>query len=402
MNKYNWNSKNSEMKSKKKWVLIPGVFLGFLLISTWMLMARNESQYVNNDSGLQVSELLGESASEGFALAVKPVAFNFPEDHGPHPNFRNEWWYYTGNLEDFTGRSFGYQFTLFRNALSPVQFENSSNWRTNQIYMGHFALTDVEEKRFFFSERFSRGNAQLAGAMTVPFRVWLEDWEVTGDAGNKKFPQQIKAQTEDVVLSLELSSSKPLVLQGNQGHSQKGSRPGNASYYYSFTRMQTQGTLKIGDREFNVHGSSWMDREWSTSALEKGQKGWDWFALQLSDGREIMLYQIRRDNGKADLTSKGVIINESGHSIKLEWKDLDLKILSSWTSPETGIRYPSGWKLNIPSENLDLEIKPLIENQELRTSVNYWEGAVEVQSLQNDISLNGKGYVELTGYTRTN
>ena len=166
--------------------------------------------------------------------------------------------------------------------------------------------------------------------------------------------------------------------------------------------MQTQGTLKIGDREFNVHGSSWMDREWSTSALEKSQKGWDWFALQLSDGREIMLYQIRRDNGKADLTSKGVIINESGHSIKLEWKDLDLKILSSWASPETGIRYPSGWKLNIPSENLDLEIKPLIENQELRTSVNYWEGAVEVQSLQNDISLNGKGYVELTGYTRTN
>ena len=193
-----------------------------------------------------------------------------------------------------------------------------------------------------------------------------------------------------------------MVLQGNQGHSQKGSRPGNASYYYSFTRMKTEGTLKILNREFKVFGNSWMDREWSTSALEKGQKGWDWFALQLSDGREIMLYQIRRENGMADVTSKGVIVDRYGNYRKLEWNNLNLKILSNWTSPETGIQYPSGWSLEIPSENLNLKIMPLIKKQELRTAVNYWEGAVGVKTIENGKELQGKGYVELTGYSVAN
>jgi predicted secreted hydrolase len=297
------------------------------------------------------------------------------------------------------GRRFGFQFTLFRNALNPEKPLKNSNWRTNQIYMGHFALTDVEENRFFFSERFSRENADLAGVQITPFRIWLEDWEVKGDASNSKFPQQIRAKTKDIELDIQLTSLKPMVLQGNQGHSQKGSRPGNASYYYSFTRMKTQGTLKILNHEFKVFGNSWMDREWSTSALEKDQKGWDWFALQLSDGREIMLYQIRQKNGKADITSKGVVVDRFGDSRKLEWNELKLNILSIWTSPETGIKYPSGWSLEIPSENLNLQIMPLIKKQELRTAVNYWEGAVGVESIESRKELKGNGYVELTGYS---
>ena len=386
------------MEFNKKRVIIIVVVLCFVFITTWIFLARTESQIENNDTALKVSELLSNSVTKGFSLAEKPIPFNFPEDHGQHPSFRNEWWYYTGNLEDHSGRRFGYQFTIFRNALSPLKFKNDSNWRTNQIYMGHFALTDVEENRFFFSERFSRESPQLAGARTVPFRIWLEDWEVTGNAEKNNFPQKITAKTETVEIVLELSSLKPLVLQGNQGYSKKGSLPGNASYYYSFTRMDTHGTINIQGREFSVHGSSWMDREWSTSALEKGQKGWDWFALQLSDGREIMLYQIRRGNGKADFNSKGVIIDEVGHSRELDWKELNLELISNWTSPETRIKYPSGWRLSIPSENLNLEIQPLIEKQELRTSINYWEGAVEVKSLKEESILKGVGYVELTGY----
>ena len=386
------------MEFNKKVVLIIVVVLCFVFITTWIFLARTESQIENNDIALKVSELLSNSVTKGFSLAEKPIPFNFPEDHGQHPSFRNEWWYYTGNLEDQSGRRFGYQFTVFRNALTPLKFKNDSNWRTNQIYMGHFALTDVEENRFFFSERFSRESSELAGARTAPFRIWLEDWVVTGNAEKNNFPQKITAKTETVEIVLELSSLKPLVLQGNQGYSKKGSLPGNASYYYSFTRMDTHGTINIQGREFSVHGSSWMDREWSTSALEKGQKGWDWFALQLSDGREIMLYQIRRANGKADFNSKGVIIDEVGHSRELDWKELNLEIISHWTSPETRIKYPSGWRLSIPSENLNLEIKPLIEKQELRTSINYWEGAVEVKSLKEESILKGVGYVELTGY----
>ena len=386
------------MKFNKKRIIIVVVLCFFFITTTWMFLAGNKFHVENNNEALKVSELLGNSVTKGFSLAEEPKPFNFPEDHGQHPSFRNEWWYYTGNLEDQSGRRFGYQFTLFRNALSPLKFKNGSNWRTNQIYMGHFALTDVEENRFFFSERFSRENSQLAGARTSPFRIWLEDWEVTGNAKKNNFPQTIRAKTETVEIALVLSSLKPLVLQGNQGYSKKGSLPGNASYYYSFTRMDTHGTITIKGHEFKVHGSSWMDREWSTSALEKGQKGWDWFALQLSDGREIMLYQIRRGNGKVDLNSKGVIIDEIGQSSQLDWNELNLELISNWTSPETKIKYPSGWILSIPSENLNLEIKPLIEKQELRTSINYWEGAVEVKSLKDESILKGVGYVELTGY----
>jgi len=268
--------------------------------------------------------------------------------------------------------------------------------------MGHFALTDVEENRFFFSERFSRENVELAGSKTKPFRVWLENWEVTGDSTKNHFPQNIRAKTEEVELELELTSLKPFVLQGNQGHSQKGSRPGNASYYYSFTRMKTQGVLKIQGTPFQVQGQSWMDREWSTSALEKGQIGWDWFALQLSDGREIMLYQIRLENGKPDSTSKGVVVDQNGKTTPLDWNDLKLEVLGNWTSPETGVQYPSGWKLSIPSENLNFQINPLIEKQELRASVNYWEGAVEVVNLLEQRKKAGRGYVELTGYRSEN
>ena len=385
-----------------KWYLIPLAILCFLTITTWILLARNEVGIEKKDSGLKVSDLMGDGIQEGFSMATGPRPFHFPEDHGPHPDFRNEWWYYTGNLEAPNGRRFGYQFTLFRNALSPKSPEKTSNWRTNQIYMGHFALTDVEENRFFFSERFSRENIELAGSKTKPFRVWLENWEVTGDSTKNHFPQTIRAKTEEVELELELTSLKPFVLQGNQGHSQKGSRPGNASYYYSFTRMKTQGVLKIQGTPFQVQGHSWMDREWSTSALEKGQIGWDWFALQLSDGREIMLYQIRLENGKPDSTSKGVVVDQNGKTTPLDWNDLKLEVLGSWTSPETGVQYPSGWKLSIPSENLNFQINPLIENQELRTSVNYWEGAVEVVNLLEQKKNSGRGYVELTGYRSEN
>ena len=197
---------------------------------------------------------------------------------------------------------------------------------------------------------------------------------------------------------MELISTKPIILQGEKGYSKKGSLPANASYYYSFSRIKTNGTIIIDDKQFDVVGNSWMDREWSSSALEKGQVGWDWFSIQLSDGRDIMIYRIRRTNGDADPNSKAIMIDKFGKHTNIPWQKLNVNSFSNWISPKSGRKYPSGWKIVIPSEDINIEINPMIKNQELRTSINYWEGAVKVKSMEKGQNIEGYGYVELTGY----
>ncbi len=350
------------------------------------------------ESALQVAEALGGS-SEGYARAVEVRPFVFPEDHGPHPEFRNEWWYFTGNLFTAEGRRFGYQFTLFRNALAPVPEEASENtWAANQVYMGHFALTNPEEERFYFFERFSRTGGGLAGAQASPFRVWLEDWTVSGDGADPDLPMKLVAADEGVRLELSLVGGKPRVLQGNQGLSQKGAEVGNASYYYSYTRLQADGVITLGGATFAVSGTSWMDREWSTSALESGQSGWDWFALQLSDGSEVMYYQLRLKDGTPDQTSAGVWVAPDGSSQKLTRTDVSLTPTDQWTSPHTGATYPSGWTLETEDGQLQLTVQPVQPDQELQVSVHYWEGAVDVSGTAGGQAVQGQGYVELTGY----
>ncbi|MCB1770392.1 MAG: carotenoid 1,2-hydratase [Candidatus Competibacteraceae bacterium] len=347
--------------------------------------------------GVTVGTALGGDDNAGYQRAYQPRPFRFPDDHGPHPEFRNEWWYVTGNLADTTGRSFGYQLTLFRIALSPDPPAMDSAWRTNQVYMGHFALTDVVNEKHYGFERFSRGAVGLAGAQARPFRVWLEDWALAGTAVDA-FPMRLRAQDGGITLNLTLEAGKPVVLQGDRGLSQKSAEPGNASYYYSHTRLPTTGAIALNGQVFQVQGSSWLDREWSTSDLGPEQSGWDWFALQLDDGRDLMFYRLRLKNGGMDTFSKGVLVDQKGQARLLRWGAVDVQPLGEWISPQTGDRYPAGWRLRLPDEKLDLTVTPKVADQEMRLTVRYWEGAVAVTGRTGGRPIQGQGYLEMTRY----
>jgi predicted secreted hydrolase len=346
-------------------------------------------------AGITVAEALRGNPT-GFARARAPRSFSFPQDHGPHPDYRTEWWYFTGNLETPQGRHFGYELTMFRIGLAPKAPERASRWAANEVYLAHFAVTDVAGQSFRAFERLTRGALGLAGASATPFRVWVEDWSAEGRATDA-LSVHLRAAEEGAGIDLLLESTKPPVLQGDGGLSQKSAEPGNASYYYSMTRMPTSGTLRVGAQTFQVQGLSWMDREWGTSALSPEQAGWDWFALQLSDGRDLMFYRLRRRDGSVDPFSAGSLVGTDGRAIKLARGDVHIEVLDQWASPD-GVRYPSRWRLSVPKEGLELDIRPLVPNQELRLSVRYWEGAVGVRGRSRGSPIQGSGYVELAGY----
>lgn len=352
------------------------------------------------NTSLSVSKAMSGGDTAGYKRAINPRKFIFPEDYGPHPGYKTEWWYFTGNLQSEDGHHFGYQLTIFRTAISHDSLKGSSPWRSSQVYMGHFTLTDIENDRFYNFERFSRGAESLAGAAARPFRVWLEDWEIKeikGEESNGIPVLHLKAEEKGISIEFTLKSMKPVVLQGDQGLSRKGPERGDASYYYSLTRLQTYGTVKINNTDFNIRGLSWMDREWSTSALSRSQAGWDWFSLQLNNSKEIMYYQMRLKSGEADRFSSGLVVNGDGHTEPVKKEDVKIEVLGKWTSPLGG-EYPSGWKLSIPSKGIYLEIIPYVRNQELNVSVRYWEGAVKIKGTWNSRPVEGTGYVELTGY----
>jgi predicted secreted hydrolase len=352
---------------------------------------------------LSVAEALGGEPGAGFARALGPRRFVFPDDHGPHPEFRTEWWYYTGTLEATevaaAGRRFGFQLTVFRVRLAPQPVARASAWGTSEVYFAHFALTDVASGRFQAHERWSRAALGLAGATARPFRVWVEDWTIDGPAdGAAALPMRLRAGEGPVALDLRLESAKPPVLQGDRGLSPKSAAPGNASYYYSLTRLPARGTVRLGDRTLAVRGLAWMDREWSTSALGADQVGWDWFALQLDDGRELMLYRLRRRDGSPDPVSAGSLVAPDGAARPLGLADAEVDVLGHWASPRDGARYPARWRVRVPSAGLDLEVRPLVADQELALTVRYWEGAVAVAGTASGQPVTGAGYVELTGY----
>lgn len=342
-----------------------------------------------------VSELLGSPPAAGFARAVEKRRFSFPADHGPHPGFRNEWWYFTGNLTTAEGRRFGYQLTFFRAALAPEPVARPSHWGANQVYLAHFALTDVEKGGFQAAERFSRAALDLAGAGGRPLVVHLEDWSAR-EIGADPWTMRLSAAQESYAIDLTVRQSLPPVLNGDQGLSRKSGTVGNASYYYSMPRMATQGTVRVGAETFHVAGLSWFDREWSTSALEPGQTGWDWFALHLDDGRSLMFYRMRRQDGTADPASSGTLVAADGGATTLTAADVAIEETASWRSPDTGIVYPARWRLKIPRARLDLELVPMVAGQELAVTFRYWEGAVRIAGKNG--SPGGTGYVELTGY----
>jgi predicted secreted hydrolase len=345
---------------------------------------------------LALESVLGDSDTRGYARARVVRPFRFPQDHGPHPAFRSEWWYFTGNLEDINGRRFGYQWTVFRFALQPEIGERASAWAARQVYMGHFTVTDVERTRFHSFERLTREALGLAGAQAAPFRVWIEDWSVATDESSGGW--RLQAAAPAAAIDLKLAPLKPVVLQGDRGLSRKSATPGNASYYYSVPRLATRGTLTLGGQVFQVHGSSWLDREWSTSALDADQAGWDWFGLQLADDTELMFYQLRRRDGGVDPHSGGSFVDAQGNPQPLAADEVELTALETWDSPHGG-RYPARWRLRVASLALELEISPLLADQELDLSVRYWEGAVRITGRRAGQPVSGYGYAELTGYT---
>ena len=370
----------------------------FLMFIAFIGCESNEKIDLNDR--VDLSKAMGETSDEDFSKVIEPRKFVFPDDHGPHPDFRTEWWYFTGNLTSADNKKFGYQFTIFRTALSKNKNLRNSDWNSNQIYMAHFAVTDINESKFYFDERFSREGNRLAGAEINAFKVWLEDWQVEqiGKGISFDLPTlNISAKTESAEINLTLEAIKPLVLQGDKGLSQKGSQVGHASYYYSYTRLKTYGKIILDGKDYEVSGFSWLDREWSTSALSEDQAGWDWFALQLNDDTEIMYYQMRKNDGTPDIFSKGVLIDESGLSQPIKKEELVLNITGNWKAPDRST-YPSGWTLQIPAKNIDLKITPAMKDQFLDVSIKYWEGSVKIEGNRSGSQINGRGYVELTGY----
>jgi len=383
----------------KRILLLLTVILILLLLASVLLLNQDSNELKTQ---IAVTEILSDTATDGFDKADTVREFSFPQDHGPHPTFRSEWWYFTGNVASPTGDRFGFQFTLFRNALSADSLHRTSSWGTNQVYMAHFTVTDAAANRFYFFERFSRGALGLAGAQAQPFRIWLEDW--TAHASSADFIDstatlQIDCEAEPVRLSLTLTYKKPVVLHGDRGLSQKGEGAGNASYYYSLTRLVALGEIAIGEKLHPVAGSAWLDREWSTSALGPDQVGWDWFSLQLDNGWDVMFYHIRQQDGGIDPFSHGTLIDPAGRYRPLSLQQVSLDVLEYWDSPGS-TRYPSGWRLRAPDAQLDVTVTPLIKNQELNATIRYWEGAVRVQGTQADAPVQGHGYVELTGYSQ--
>ena len=345
---------------------------------------------------LSAVEALAGGDTAGYLKADAPRDFVFPEDHGPHPGFKTEWWYFTGHLESRAGARFGYQLTFFRQALTPEMAPRTSSWATRHLYLAHFALSDVDGGEFRAFERFSRGAAGLAGAGGKAFRVWLEDWSVES-TGERDFPVRLRAGDGDLALDLILETRKPPVLHGERGLSRKGDAPGDASYYYSLTRLAARGHLTLGGREVPVAGSSWLDREWSTSVLGDDQVGWDWFSLQLDDGRELMVFQLRLEAGGVDPVSHGTLVAADGRARPLALEDFRLETAGTWRSPR-GATYPARWRLAVPSAALELELEPLLADQELDLSFRYWEGAVAARGAAGGEPVTGRGYVELVGY----
>ena len=362
---------------------------------------ENAPSTAEGPSSSRLAELLAPDDPGAYPLALLPREFSFPEDHGPHPEYRNEWWYVTGNLDSSQGRRFGFELTIFRFALAPPEEDKegprapawTSAWATNQVYIGHFAVTDVAAERFHVAERYARGALGLAGATVLPFRAWVEDWrlEDTGDGF------RLSAVDQDVELSLSLKALKGPVLNGRDGLSQKSQASGNASYYYSVPRLQTLGSLSIAGDRHDVSGLAWLDREWGSSALSREQAGWDWFALQLSDGSDLMYYKLRKTDGTDDPHSAGTFIPAEGDSEYLSRDDVTIETRKFWDSPQGG-RYPMGWTISIPRLDLVLQVDPVLDAQELHTTVRYWEGAVDVAGTRSGRAVGGRGYVELTGY----
>ncbi|AMZ69674.1 MULTISPECIES: lipocalin-like domain-containing protein [Pseudomonas] len=335
-------------------------------------------------------------AQKGFAglgdqaVAFTPVVpgrvFSFPADHGIHEGFRIEWWYVTANLKDAQGHEFGVQWTLFRSALNAAP--QAGGWRNQTIWLGHAAVTSATVHHA--AERYARGGVGQAGVRTTPFEAWIDDWRFgTRTTGvDPLADMQLQARDPRFSYALRLTSTRPLVLQGDHGFSQK-SEQGQASYYYSQPFFQASGELEIDGQRYAVSGPAWLDREWSSQPLSANQTGWDWFSLHLDSGEHLMLYRMRHKDGAPYLT--GTWIDAQGQAQTLHAGQISLAPLES--AKVAGRSMPVRWSIKIPARQLDVTTQPLNPNAWMNLQIPYWEGPVRLNG-----SHVGNGYLEMTGY----
>jgi len=345
--------------------------------------------------------------AQDFKRALPGRTFSFPQDHFSHPEFKTEWWYYSGHLYDQEKKSYGYQLTFFRTGLKR-ETQTKSKWSIQNLYFAHLALTDESKKRFEYWEKISRGSLEEAGATPYqknekPFRVWIENWSLEGK-GLAEMDHLLKGGDQDFSIELRLTPEKKPVIHGQNGISQKGEGEGYASHYYSITRLKTEGKIFLKKKEIPVQGRSWMDHEFGSAQLREYQIGWDWFGIQLENGVDLMIYQIRHQDGKIDPYSSGTIILQDGIHHLLPLKEFQVQSLDRWRSQKSGATYPSKWRIVVPSHRIELMLTPTVKDQELitqeSTRVTYWEGSVKVEGKYQGQRVRGMGYVELTGYAK--
>ncbi len=336
-----------------------------------------------------------------------PCNLKFPEDHGAHPEHRTEWWYYTGNLRSEDGERFGFQLTFFRSRMSPSGVEKSwpsprSEWRTRQLYLAHAALSRVDAKQYHHAERMAREALGMAGASQTDGAtdIFVRNWSLRLSADG----HYLRAVADDFAFDLDLHAEKPPMMHGDAGYSLKGSTPERSSCYYSFTRLRASGTVSVKGKKVQVDGSAWMDHEFSSTPLEPGIVGWDWFSLQFSDNTELMIYLLRNRDGSFSPASSGTFVDASGNAVHLARDDFSVEALGDWKSPHSGAVYPARWRIVVPARALDFTVEPTLPDQEMRTpestGVTYWEGSVSITGREHGQPVTGVGYVELTGYEK--
>lgn len=351
-----------------------------------------------------IARQMASPSGDAWKSAARGRPIVLPRDHASHPEYKLEWWYYTGNLDGPQGERFGFQLTFFRVGVDPSP-ANRSRWAIRDLYMAHLAVTDAQGNRFLHAERLNRGGPGWAGADVDRYRVWNETWEGSLDGRAhrlKAMGMSVGTNPVRFGLDLTLDETLPPALHGDGGYSQKGADPNNASHYYSLPRMPTRGAITIGARTWQVTGSSWMDHEFGTSFLEPGQTGWDWLAIQLTDGRSLMLYRFRRSDERVDPQSSGTLIDADGRTRPVVFDHVTLEPGRTWTSPASQATYPVEWRVSLPRERLDLRVAAILDDQELRTpestGVTYWEGAINVRGTADGTPVTGRGYLEMTGY----
>lgn len=338
----------------------------------------------------------------GFDLVTQPMLIEFPAAFDAQPQYQTEWWYYTGNLETETGRHFGYQLTFFRRGLIPTTEEapRDSEWATSQVYFAHFTLSDIAANQFYYFEDFGRGAADIAGVEINPFHVWIEGWKVEETAQNT---YRLFASRDALTLDLTLKDVKGPILHGDDGYMPSGPNVGDASYYYSQSRLESTGEIGINGETFSVTGLSWMDRQYGTTTILTPEAGgWNWFSFHLSDGSELMLYELRQADGSRNPFSRGTYIAADGSTTDIDPEDFIIEVHNTWRSPHTGAVYPASWTITVADLDLTLEVVPYMDDQELIVSQRYWEGAVEATGSKDGDELSGSGYIELTGYAPSN